>query len=401
MARKKSPKIVKITVRPFILAALIILELAGIAIALYLTYIHYKAGGAFCDINTTFSCSEVATSEYSEIFGIPISWLGVLTYIALFVLTIMGWKPEKGRIFSRAPLYMLVISIWCVVYSVILAAISTFVLKAYCINCIALYFVNLGLLLGSWAWSGAVEEGRWAPLLEDLKDGIGNIRVWVAVSLGVLLLVASWAFFVFVLPSSSKATFRDMNLSYFPRRGPANAPVKIVEFSDLKCPWCKKTHEILEQARTSYGDKFAVYFVHFPLDQNCNEKMTRTAHKGACEGAYATHCAQVEGKFWEYTSKLFAHQDDNWDENALTGYAKEIGLNPDKFRSCLSDPNTKAYVAENARKGNKISINHTPTLFFNGIEASNFAAKGLPGFIEELQQALSGTLKPPEEPKQQ
>lgn len=379
------------SVKPLLWWGLIILATAGIAIGIYLTYVHYKAGGAACDVNRTFSCSEVVTSKWSEIFHIPISWLGVLTYLGVIVLAFLGKYTPDNRVGAHSPLYIFLISIWCVVYSLFLAGVTAFVLKVYCPNCIALYFVNLGLLLCSWRWVKVIEADKIALLIEDIKWGIKNIWAWAAVSIIAVVLAGSYAFFVSIQPSSGivNAKFRNVDLKDFPSKGHSHAPVQIVEFTDLKCPWCKETHQILENGRAKYGDKYIVFLIHFPLDGECNEKVVHTIHPGACKGAYASYCAQQQGKFWEYTDYLFERQNEMWTEETLVGYAKELGLSENKFRECLSAPSTKEFIQKNIKIGLEVPINHTPTLFFNGEEIGQISRLGVPGLVMYLQKAMS------------
>lgn len=378
-------------IKPLIWWTLVILAIAGIAIGIYLTYVHYKAGGAACDVNQVFSCSKVVTSRWSEIFHIPISWLGVLTYLVILVLTIVGKYLPKNRVGANSPAYIFFISIWCVAYSLFLAGITTFVLKVYCPNCIALYFVNFGLLLCSWVWSKGIEKSRTSILIEDLKWGIKNVWAWAVVSIIAVVLATSYAFFVSFQPrlNSANVKFRDVDLGDFPFKGSANAPVQIVEFTDLKCPWCKATHEILNDGKAKYGDKYVVFLIHFPLDSECNEKVVNTIHPGACKGAYASYCAQQEGKFWEYTDYLFERQNEMWTEETLVGYAKQLGLNENKFRECLSASSTKEFIKRNVKIGIEVPITHTPTLFFNGEEIGQISRLGVPGLVMYLQKAMN------------
>lgn len=384
---------------------MIFLELAGTGFALYLTYIKFDSAGATCNINTTFDCGTVANSKYSAILGIPIAWLGVLTYLVCLVFSIMSFFPNKGRVYHHTPIYLLVISIWCVFYSIILACISTFILKTYCTNCIGMYFVNIGLLMGSWLLSGDVEEGRWAPIWDDFKDGLKEIKVWAAALGMVAILVGSYFFFTYVTLPTSRGIFRGADLKLYPAKGNPNAPVQIVEFSDFKCPWCKRCYDIIEESRATYGDKYIVYFIHYPLEQSCNKDLKMTLHVGSCQGAYAAYCAQKQGKFWEMADQLFGNQEEIWDANALLDYARKTGIDRQKFATCLADPETKKFIAQNIELAQKNKITHTPTLYFNGVESANITG-GKQILVRELQKAIAAgagaasASSPPEQPAQ-
>jgi len=401
MTKKKSKEKPKNRLVTFFQAAMIALELAGIGFGLYLTYIKFNSVGAACNINTTFDCGTVANSKYSAIFGVPIAWLGVLTYIVAMVFSIMGFFPDKGRVYQHTPIYLLVISIWCVLLSVVLACISSFILKTYCTNCIGMYFVNFGMLMGSWILSGGVEGGRWAPIWYDFRDGVREVKVWFAPAGMAVIVVGSYFFFTYVTFPTGKGVFRGVDLSPYPAKGNPNAPVQIVDFSDMKCPWCKKVYDVIEESRASYGDKYIVYFIHFPLEEGCNTEVKRSIHAGACMGAYAAYCAQKQGKFWEMADQLFGNQDVAWDANVVIDYAKKEGLDTQRFAACLVEPETKAFIAANVEVAKKNKITRTPTLFFNGVEVTGVTG-GKQAFVKELQKAITAGASPaaakPEQP---
>jgi protein-disulfide isomerase len=116
--------------------------------------------------------------------------------------------------------------------------------------------------------------------------------------------------------------------------GDPNAPVKLVEFSDLECPFCKRLHPTIQQLMNEYGKdgKVAWVYRHFPLTQ---------LHSKAPKEAEATECANELGgndKFWEYLDKLFEITPTNngLDLAQLPQIAEDIGLNRSDFEVCLN-----------------------------------------------------------------
>ncbi len=137
-------------------------------------------------------------------------------------------------------------------------------------------------------------------------------------------------------------------------RGPANAPVTIISFSDYECPFCKRAEETVEQVITTYGDK--IRFVHrdFPL----------SFHKDAHRAAQAARCSEDQGKFWEYHKKLFTGTD--LSEAGLNTMAEQTGLDMTKFKECVSSGKYKAAVDKDMADGSAVGVTGTPAFFING-----------------------------------
>jgi len=139
-------------------------------------------------------------------------------------------------------------------------------------------------------------------------------------------------------------------------KGPENAPITIVEFSDFQCPYCSRANESVEQVMKAYPNQVRLVFRHFPLD----------FHQQAPKAAEASLCAQDQGKFWEMHDKLFANQK-ALEVPALKGYAKELGLDTGKFDKCLDSGEKAATVQADLADGKKVGVNGTPAFFINGV----------------------------------
>jgi len=116
-------------------------------------------------------------------------------------------------------------------------------------------------------------------------------------------------------------------------RGNPNAAVKVVEFSDFECPFCKRFHATLKQLMDEYGKdgKVAWVYRHFPLDE---------LHSKARKEAQAAECANELGgnkAFWAYADRMFevTPSNDRLDLALLPQIAQEIGLDRAKFEACL------------------------------------------------------------------
>jgi protein-disulfide isomerase len=140
-----------------------------------------------------------------------------------------------------------------------------------------------------------------------------------------------------------------------PAKGPENAPVTIVEFSDFQCPFCSRLIPTLDQVKAKYGDKVRLVFRQFPL----------AMHAQAQKAAEASLCANDQGKFWEMHDAMFKNQQ-QLAVDALKTQATALGLNAETFSSCLDSGKYQAKVAEDFQAGTAAGVSGTPALFING-----------------------------------
>jgi protein-disulfide isomerase len=146
-----------------------------------------------------------------------------------------------------------------------------------------------------------------------------------------------------------------------PVLGDPKAPVKLVEFSDFECPVCRNLHDVLRGLLPNYP-LVQVIFKDFPIEQ---------LHPWARTAALAGHCAyrQDPKAFWKMYDLIYDGQDLISAENAWTkmnDFAGQIGLDPERFKSCLASPEAVAAVDASRANGQQLDVASTPTLFVNG-----------------------------------
>jgi protein-disulfide isomerase/uncharacterized membrane protein len=149
-------------------------------------------------------------------------------------------------------------------------------------------------------------------------------------------------------------------------KGPATAPVTVVEYSDFLCPYCRNLGLALSQFVPQAGGRVAVYFRNFPLDKSCNERLPGSTHPGACYLALGGICARYQGKFDAYHDRVFSTDLRNPQPADVARIAGEAGLNAAAIQGCLDDPKAKAELAAEIAEGNRLGVNATPTLYVNG-----------------------------------
>ena len=161
-----------------------------------------------------------------------------------------------------------------------------------------------------------------------------------------------------------------------PTRGPANAPVTIVEFSDFGCPYCRRAAATLEQVLETYGEKVRLVYRHYPLQPNSQR------------AAEAASCANESGKFWPYHDLLFANPDAHADAD-LKRYAKDVGLEEGAFTTCLDSGQGTKVVERDTADGDAAGVTGTPSFFINGRPLSG--ALPYDAFKQAIEEALAKT----------
>ena len=146
-----------------------------------------------------------------------------------------------------------------------------------------------------------------------------------------------------------------IDVSDAPVKGNPNAPVTLVEFVDYECPHCKRVQPVLRQVLEEFGDEVKVSFKHYPLPSHANARP-------AAEAAVA---AQKQGKFWQYSDKIWANAD-ALTPAMLESIAKDVGLDVGKWRKDFESEEVKERVQKDRTEGGGLRINMTPTLFLNG-----------------------------------
>ena len=174
-----------------------------------------------------------------------------------------------------------------------------------------------------------------------------------------------------------------ISLDNQPERGPRDAKVTVVEYSDFQCPFCARVYTTLDnEVLKDYGDKVRFVFKNFPLT---------SIHPWAEDGAVASECAFQQGndKFWTMYNGLFSKQSeitkDNLREKA-SDIAKEGGLDVAKFQDCLDGKKAMDAVKADESEATALGVNSTPTFFINGRRLSG--AQNPQDFKQMIDQEL-------------
>lgn len=153
-----------------------------------------------------------------------------------------------------------------------------------------------------------------------------------------------------------------VNLTEAPSRGPAAAPVTLIEYCDLQCPDCRAMVENLNKVLPAYRNQVRVVFKDFPL---------MSKHNWAEAAAVAARCAyaQKPEAFWNFYDFFYAEQDvvdaKNIREKALQ-VGKSAGLDTEKLAACYGSKATVPAIQNDMYEAAKLGVRGTPTLLVNG-----------------------------------
>jgi protein-disulfide isomerase len=167
----------------------------------------------------------------------------------------------------------------------------------------------------------------------------------------------------------------NLDLSRAPVRGQAQAPVTIIEFSDLQCPFCASVTPTLRELMKQYPDQVRWVFKNFPLDFHADSPL---AHSAAL-------AAERQGKFWEMHDLIFANQR-NLKRDNLLAEARSLNLDMDRFTADLDSADVKKQLEADKREGQGLGVNGTPAFFINGKSLSG----AMP--MEQFQAAINNAL---------
>jgi protein-disulfide isomerase len=140
-----------------------------------------------------------------------------------------------------------------------------------------------------------------------------------------------------------------------PSKGPADAPLTLVLFSDFQCPFCKRVEPTLAALEKQYGGKLRIVWKNYPLP----------FHENAAPAAEAAMAADAQGKFWPMHDKLFENNT-ALDRASLEKYAQELGLDMARFKADLDAHKYRARIEADTREGSAVGVDGTPASFING-----------------------------------
>jgi protein-disulfide isomerase len=177
---------------------------------------------------------------------------------------------------------------------------------------------------------------------------------------------------------------KTMHLDDRPTRGPAGAPVQIIEFADFECPFCARAFSEVETlVNTTFKGRVHLIWKNFPLN----------VHPWAEQAAIAAECARQQNPeaFWTMASDFYRDQAGIEAQNLrehIDGYASALGLDSKALNACILGNSADARVTQDKKDAQAIPVNSTPTFIINGIPVVGLPSGNVFDFVitSQLQE---------------
>ena len=378
----------------------------GCSAYLFTLKLNAETGPALCDINDRFSCGVVNDSAASELFGVPIALLGSGFFLGMAISAAIA-RETSSRLYATSA----VLGGIGALYSVYLAY-EAYNIGAVCVMCLAIYACT-GLLV----WAGLRGMSANGESLGDIANQIPTSLTFATTTASLLLVVLGG---VAVMPEEDD-TFRELTGEaptepaapapqatpaptaptpeqaepdernttspkilerlaqfYAPARiqlqasdtdpvlGDLDAPYTVLEYADFACPHCAQAAVEVKKL-VAQVPAIQVRFRPFPRSGLCNRAVEGDAHPERCRAALGAECARRQGKFWEYSGRVFENYG-NLSDDALVQVADDVGLDKAAWGQCMQDPAAIRKVAEDALTGGRAGVRGTPTMFIHGLD---------------------------------
>ncbi len=362
MAKADKPKEVHAPRDRRRLLGLAAVALLGAAVAAWLVRVHLalaagESGGA-CGLGGPSGCDAVNSSRFASLLGVPIAYLGLAFYVGLLVSAVFDLRSGKLRTVAYARSF----GALAVLYSLFLAGMSLFVLRALCVFCAALYGINVVIFILGW-WRAPKHApaalGALSGLLRRLTSFAGLLGVLLFV-LGAVGLATAEGHLRDAAARASGSLTSKMAVVAQPGHtsGAPDAAVSVLVFSDFQCPFCRRAAGEVEALRQRHDPRVLLAFKHFPLDPACNRAIPQGGHHRACAAAVAAVCAGQQGRFWEFHDAVFAV---GTEEAQLEEAAAKAGLDLASWRACRASDATVQAVRADIEQGITLGVRGTPT----------------------------------------
>jgi len=377
---------------PFVL--LLVLAVIGTFATAFLAYRHVvlvsQTGGVgesvLCRASGRINCDAILLTDYSVLFDyFPSAVLGLMGFVFVLWLVTNSLLNERIRKLAWAVLVLYFFA--AIGFSWYYAYIMAFVVDFVCTWCIVVHLVNFASLIIVIVVAVKNRRRFLLPEISTVTERAYLILGGVLVSLLVFVAAGYWEKALSF--DDAKRKFEELANdplvmmatllgspdydipigSGDPVYGSPSAAYEMILFADFQCPSCAETEKMLRKLVDLNPQILKLVYKNYPLCKDCNPVVVSNLHPLACEAAAAAYASFLLGgsqSFWQYADRLFDHQKE-LNKRPWVKVAADIRLNTAKFLELLK-PESVVHkkVGEDIDMGNKLKLDATPQVFFQG-----------------------------------
>lgn len=351
-----------------------LLVLSGLIVSIYLSISHYRiytdiGYSSFCAISKAINCDTVSQSSYSILWGLPVPIWGVIGYAFLLLLLSYAFNKTNGRKHGWA-LFFTILAGYSL-FSLYLAAVSSFFIHSYCTMCILSYGINFALLFYSWIILRRFNSEGWIDGLIYDFDYM-QTKVKTILPLLVIFLVSTFILYL------SIDRYWDLNIQPAPTDiqkgvtkdghpwiGAEEPELVITEYTDYLCFQCKKMHFLLRSLVANNKSKIRLVHLHFPIDKKYNSILKEDLHHGAGDMALLAIYAGLKEKFWEMNDFLY-QIDHSKGSIRLDDISKKTKIDIRELSWALTSKDIRLRLKKDIAYGIMAGVVGTPSYVING-----------------------------------
>ncbi|MFO8058862.1 MAG: thioredoxin domain-containing protein [bacterium] len=187
-------------------------------------------------------------------------------------------------------------------------------------------------------------------------------------------------------PSLKRDKTYEFDTAGAPTKGPEDADIKVVAFTDFECPACAKFASTMKKIVKKFPDHVSITVMNFPLNKECNPMLATRMHPRACFLAELAMAAHDQEKYWTMHDYIFGNRSRVRRDN-IKEFAKRHGMEGEKLLQAVQEHKYKQKIQDQARQLAKTGKRGTPAVFINGMEVKKPAwhnAEKTESFIKEL-----------------
>lgn len=379
--------------------------ITGLLISAYLFYQHYliinEANGKADVCYAVFGkgCTRALSSSVAVQMGLPIAGWAIIYYIILVALLSLAPFIKINKT-DASILRTVVTAVGCA-GSIILLVMIYFDHSLFCPFCVIIHGINVLLFVCSiimlYTTGFFTTPAKFIHSLFYSANKKGNGKIKLAAVFIFFVIIMYAIMNVILTPGKiifdTKKFIKDFDTtmqqkiivdSDDPVSGPADAPARLVVFSDFECPACRNFSKVITELQKKYNDKLYVVFKNFPLGKECNPIYgDYDLHPKACDAARAAEAARLQEEFWQYHDLLFSLNLEKTKET-FSSLAEKSRLNLEQFEEDRKGERVKARLAKTIAQGNLLGVKGTPAVYLNGKMVSDFRIKHMEALLNHI-----------------